>query len=178
MTEPLLVVLASPPITAGTRTRSAVDIARLAIGAERADCVNLFSLPTQSVLDITSSGSTSAPWLEARPSILAGLATASRVLLAYGVSEPAGDSRMHHRDQLRWLRQMLKDHGMSKVLTFGGRARHPSRWQRYTSRAHPECSFADAVGKSLANVALSELGPQLAPLARASNSPLVRTIWK
>lgn len=75
------------------------------------------------------------------------LEDASEVVLAYGVTEPTGPAKLHHRWQVQWLKEQIIQLGIP-TWTVGGRPRHPSRWQRYTFDVHPEMAFRDALGKS------------------------------
>ena len=152
MTADLLVaVLASPPTTSGDRTRSRVELVRTTLGARRTCIANLFPIPTHRTTDITRVGIHAADWLSVRPKMAEILSKADAVLLAYGVSEPTGDVRALYRDQLAWLGGVLA--GINAPLyQVGGAPRHPSRWQRWTSRTHPDLPFRAALDLSLSAI--------------------------
>jgi hypothetical protein len=120
------------------------------IGCDDYVVVNLFPRPTRNVTEIALLGKDPQVWVEARPTVVAGLATCNEVLLGYRLSEPGGEARLHHRDQTTWIISVLQGLGRS-AWTVGGRPRHPSRWQRHTSRAHPNLRFREALTLSLNN---------------------------
>ena len=114
------------------------------IGCDDFVVVNMFPYPTRNITDIALLGKESQAWTVARPVVIAELARCSEVLLGYGVSEPVGQARLHHREQAKWILRLLDGLGRP-VWTVGGEPRHPSRWQRYTSRAHPDLGFREAL---------------------------------
>lgn len=141
-------VLASPPLTDGTRTLRRVDRARELLGFERSIVVNLFPIATRDVLDISASGKTEESWLAARSQIADALQDAGGVVLAYGVSTPLGAARDHHRIQVDWLLARIAEQH-TKTWMVGGRPLHPSRWQRFTYATFPGESFNDALAMSI-----------------------------
>ena len=147
-TRRLLAILATPPRTTGDRTRARVNLARDIVGADFVSIVNLFDYPTKSVLDIEISGAVDAPWIRAREEIQTAITTATDALLGYGHRAPNGLARTHHQHQVLWLDSLLDESDVN-VWTVGGTPRHPSRWQRYTSRAYPELDFKEALRQGL-----------------------------
>lgn len=145
----LVAILASPPTTDGTRTLRRLELARVCLGFDEVTVVNLFPLPTYRTGDISRLGMDDSVWHSARPSVEAAMKTASALLLGYGITEPAGLARRHHRDQVAWLREQ-QDARHLDAYQVGGSPRHPSRWQRWTSRAHPTLAFGDALRLGLA----------------------------
>lgn len=144
----LIAILTNPPLTRGDRTRARVDRIRSMLGHESAEIVNLFPEATHRTGAITRLGSDEALWVSARPSIESALTRADSVLLGYGLDEPAGAARSHHRAQVRWLHGALRDRRLP-VYVVGEGPRHPSRWQRYTSRRFPDVPFEQALSLSL-----------------------------
>jgi hypothetical protein len=141
--------LANAPLsTSGHRTQGRVAAASKIIGCESVVIVNLFSLPTRSVLDITMAGADEAGWTAARLAILEGLRRSEAILLGWGCAAPSGSARNHHRSQVEWLFAEVSATALP-MWTVGGLPRHPSRWQRYTSRAYPALAFDDALARSL-----------------------------
>lgn len=118
------------------------------LGYDQAVITNLFPAPTQSVLHVNAIGIDARLWETGRPAISEALAGATDVLLAYGCQEPTGPARYHFRNQLDWLRVELesRDRVLWSVST---RLRHPSRWQRHTSRHYPGMPFLEALRRSL-----------------------------
>lgn len=141
-------VLAAPPLTSGARTIGRVALAQSILGFENIVTVNLFPLATSDVLHIAKIGGDEQVWLSGRKSILAQLETAADVVLAYGVSEPGGAAKMHHRHQVQWLGAQL-DRLKPRIWSVGSVPRHPSRWQRYTHAAFPSLPFREALALSL-----------------------------
>ena len=93
-------------------------------------------------------------WAEARDALADHLAAADGVLLAYGCTAPAGEARHHFRRQVHWL----LDHSVFAAIPswcVGDGPRHPSRWQRWTSRTHPDLAFSDALQESLTRLDLT-----------------------
>lgn len=144
----LVAVLANPPLTDGKRTLGRVALAAELLGFAEVKVVNLFSLPSQATGAIGELGTTAAGWLAARPSLETALAEADGVLLAYGATSPSGPARAHFREQVEWLRTHL-DQLALPGWQVGDGPRHPSRWQRWTHREHPDIPFAEAVRCSL-----------------------------
>jgi hypothetical protein len=145
----LLAVLANEPATtSGDRTRRRVATATNIIGCTTTVIINLFSVPTATVSGISVAGVEESAWLAARADISDGLRHADAILLAWGCTEPSGAARAHHRSQVAWLVGALSKISLP-VWTVGGVPRHPSRWQRYTSRAYPSLAFNDALENSL-----------------------------
>jgi hypothetical protein len=147
-TRKLLVVGSNPPTTSGSRTLARSEQARSILEFDEVLIANLFSLPTYRTGMIDSLGLAPKGWVDARPALLEALGQSSGVLLGYGVGRPAGEAGTHHADQVRWLLDHLRSRGLP-VWWVGGAPRHPSRWQRYTSRAYPGEVFVIALEKSL-----------------------------
>lgn len=144
----LLVVGSNPPTTSGSRTLARAEQARSILEFDKVLIANLFSVRTYRTGAISSLGSKLQGWADARAALLEGLDQSSGVLLGYGVGRPAGKAAWHHDDQVQWLEMHLRSRELP-VWWVGGAPRHPSRWQRYTSRAHPEDAFVIALKKSL-----------------------------
>ena len=70
---------------------------------------------------------------------------------------PSGPALGHFRLQVRWVGEVLAARGIESAYCFGDGPRHPSRWQRYTSRAHPDLSFEEAAVASLRLVQVPSL---------------------
>lgn len=147
-THHLLAILSNPPKTAGTRTINRVRMAQESLNYASFSIANLFGIATQQSRDISTIGVDSAPWLEARAILEAELLNASAILLAHGTGSPSGPAGLHHRNQLAWLQSYISDLGLP-VYVFGDGPRHPSRWQRYTSRTYPQDTFSTAIHHSL-----------------------------
>lgn len=143
----LVCVLANPPTTSGARTLGRVGQAAELLGYGDAEVVNLFPLETYRTGGINGLGAEAAHWQQARGAIEEALNRAAAVLVGYGATEPSGLARGHHRDQVAWLRQQIVER---KLPTYqvGDGPRHPSRWQRWTFRHHPEVPFSEALSLS------------------------------
>lgn len=140
----LLAVLANPPVHESTITKQRVTRAAEVLNFDSFGIANLFSVPTRSVLDISTAGVFAEPWLLSRDELTLGIGEADAVLLAFGCQAPTGPARLHHREQVNWLYQRLAVLDLP-VWMLGHRPHHPSRWQRYTRREYPSLSFADAL---------------------------------
>ncbi len=110
--------------------------------------MNLFALATYRSGAVATLGADADGWLEARGTLSAGLRQADGILLAYGVQEPSGPARTHHRAQVLWLADEVGPLGL-QLWGVGGAPRHPSRWQRFTSREYPELPFSAALKRCL-----------------------------
>lgn len=119
-------------------------MAREALGFERVRLVNLFALPSYRSGGLTELGGRPEGWAAARPEIERGVADADAVLLAYGATEPSGAARIHFREQVARLNEQVEQHALP-TWWVGGAPRHPSRWQRYTWREHPDLTFVDGL---------------------------------
>lgn len=145
----LLVVASNPPTTSGRRTLSRAEHARQILGFSRYEIANIFSQPTYRTSGVSHAGSSPDGWLDARVALMPALDQATAVLLAYGVSKPAGVAGKHQDEQVAWLEAEVARRSLP-VWWVGGAPRHPSRWQRYTYRAHPEEDFRTALITALA----------------------------
>jgi hypothetical protein len=141
----LLAILATP-----TRTRARLELARDLLGYGAVSVVNMLDVPTVDTNEISKVGQEAAPWLQSRTKISTALPKASGVILGYGKTEPSGGARQHHRNQVEWLHRELETF-VSPIWSVGNEARHPSRWQRFTSMEMPELSFSEALLRSFTN---------------------------
>jgi hypothetical protein len=153
----LLAVLASPPCgTSGQRTLARVSMAAALIGCSDYQVANVFAEPTPDVLAITAAGATAKPWMTARESLEPLIEKADNVLFSWGKTEPTGPAREFHRAQIEWLISQAS-RVEAAIWMVGAEPRHPSRWQRYTSREHPYLPFPQALGHALRIVSPTEL---------------------
>lgn len=143
-----MAVLAAPPTTSGQRTLRRIEAARELLGLESVEVVNMFPLETYRTTDMTRLGTNPSDWVEARSAMEDYVCGAAAVLLAYGVSEPSGLARTYHREQVAWLRSLI-DQEAVPAYQVGDGPRHPSRWHRWTSRAHPGVPFSEGLKRSL-----------------------------
>lgn len=156
--ETLLAVLANPPTSGGARTLSRVEQAALVLGYGDFEVANLFSVPSKATGEIERLGVNGAAWLAARADIELRLSTADAVLLAYGIRPPMGPAGAHFHAQVDWLNNRLTEVQLP-AWWVGDGPRHPSRWQRWTHRAHPDLSFPDALERGLVSAVLKPQGP-------------------
>lgn len=147
--ETLLIIGSNPPTTSGQRTLARAEQARLILDFDCCEIVNLFSLPTYRTSEVALAGISPGGWLDARTNLAKALDRASAVLLAYGISKPAGAAAKNHEAQVAWLESEITRRGLP-VWWVGGAPRHPSRWHRYTHRAHPKTDFPVALTTALA----------------------------
>lgn len=147
----LTAVLFNPPLSSGARTVTRVELAAKLLGHTEVTIANLFPLPTQSVLDVNTAGKDFSLWQAARVCLVECTADGRDVLLAYGCQEPVGEVRAHFRAQLAWLNDVLAHTG-NRLWMVSDQPRHPSRWQRYTSRSYPGMQFENALKLSLRQV--------------------------
>lgn len=152
--DQLLVILANPPLTDGTRTLRRVEMAADILGFNKMPIANLFALPSRATGEIAVLGADEHGWLMARELLESSLKIADGILLAYGCSAPLGIARLHFRRQVEWLHGLLEENPLPSWHVGNG-PRHPSRWQRWTHRAHPGVPFADALRDSLVPVCTS-----------------------
>jgi hypothetical protein len=143
----LVVVLTNPPLTDGKRTLRRVALAAELLRFDEVAVANLFSVPSHATGAIAELGATEEGWLEARPSLDACLGVGNGVLLAYGATSPTGEARFQFRRQVAWLRSRIAARALP-IWHVGDGPRHPSRWQRWTYRAHPEVPFPEALRNS------------------------------
>ena len=145
----LVAVLCNPPLTAGVRTLHRVRLAAQLLSFEEVQVANLFALPSHSTNEIATLGASHEGWAAARTNLQASLDASDGVLLAYGCTSPTGPARHNLFAQVEWLSDLLGTLGRP-AWQVGDAPRHPSRWQRWTCRAHPELTFPDALRASLA----------------------------
>ncbi|WP_144836721.1 DUF1643 domain-containing protein [Kocuria rosea] len=147
----LLCILANPPLGSGERTRARLERAREILGFEAVVIGNLFAIPSKNVTDISSLGRDAAGWTEARAALEPAIAVCDGALLAYGLAEPSGVARFHHRGQVDMVMQKLGDAGCP-TFQVGDGPRHPSRWQRWTAKNYPELTFPTALRLAIAQI--------------------------
>lgn len=147
----LVAVLTNPPLTDGRRTLRRVALAAELLGFEDLAVTNLFSVPSHASGAIAELGVSEDGWLKARAPLEACLGTANGVLLAYGATSPTGEARLQFRRQVAWVHDRIRARALP-TWQVGDGPRHPSRWQRWTCRAHPEVPFPEALRNSLVPV--------------------------
>lgn len=153
----LVAVLANPPLTSGARTIRRVELAAELLGFAGASIANLFALPSHATGAIAELGVGPEGWVAARPHLASQIRSAGGLLFAYGTTEPVGPARMHFRCQVAWAAAQVETRGVA-AWRVGDGPRHPSRWQRWTSRAHPDLSFSAALALSLVQVPSQSVG--------------------
>jgi hypothetical protein len=144
----LLCILANPPLGPGERTRARLGLARDILGFETMTVSNLFAVPSSDVTDISALGAARAGWVLARRQLEPALSACDGVLLAYGVAEPTGTARKHHREQVAWVTDKIASLSLP-TFQVGDGPRHPSRWQRWTARHHGTLEFSAALRISI-----------------------------
>jgi hypothetical protein len=171
----LVAVLTNPPLTDGTRTLRRVTLATELLGFDDVVVANLFSVPSRATGALAELGTTEDGWLAARASLKAGLDVGRGVLLAYGATLPTGEARVQFRHQVEWLRRQIVARALP-AWHVGDGPRHPSRWQRWTYRAHPDVAFPEALRSSLVLVQTDDLRPlnTLRQESRDGEIPLAR----
>ena len=147
----LLAVLSNPPLTDGRRTLNRVELAAGLLGFDQVVVGNLFAVPSHATGALTELGLGPEGWETARSTLADNFAACDGALLAFGVSAPSGGARAHFRRQVRWLLDRTVAAGLP-TWQVGDGPRHPSRWQRWSSRNHPDLAFADALWTSLVRV--------------------------
>lgn len=150
-TKTLVAVLSNPPLTDGQRTLRRVALAGSILGFAAHRVVNMFAIPSHATGALGRLGMAESGWASARMEMCAGLKNADGVLLGYGSTLPSGTAREHFRAQVDWLSGQLSSMEVP-IWQLGETPRHPSRWQRWTYRAHPGVSFEEAVRRSLMRV--------------------------
>lgn len=144
----LVAVLSNPPLTTGQRTRARVEVAREALGFDFVSITNLVGVPTATTPQLATAAAHPAPWLCARLILAQHLDGASGVLFAFGVRPPPGPTRRLVLDQVAWLEDAARARDLA-IWSVSSSPRHPSRWQRWTSRQHPGVPFAAALQQEL-----------------------------
>lgn len=153
----LIAVLANPPLTEGKRTRHRVNLAAEILGFRGVEIANLFAFPSRATGAIGEIGVSEEGWAAARPQIEACLSAAIGILLAYGTTGPVGVAGAYFRQQVQWLHERIAESG-TRAWQVGDGPRHPSRWQRWTWRAHPDVPFPIALRRSLVPAWLPPFG--------------------
>lgn len=105
---------------------------------------NLLDIPMYRTGELSILGRDPDLWLQSRSAIAAAVTTADSVLFGYGCTQPSGVARYHFRAQTSWVSGLAAGLGLSPVMV-GGEPRHPSRWQRWTSRRYPGLDFRAAL---------------------------------
>lgn len=156
----LLVVLASPPLTSGARTRSQVQHAGRLLRCSEVRIGNLYAGAATDLPALSELASGVDGWLEARPPLLEGLRGVDAILVGWGLYELKGAARLHRREQIAWFCQAAAAAGHTSAWTVGGLPRHPSRWHQYTSDRHQRTSASsqqERLREVLVEAALEDL---------------------
>jgi hypothetical protein len=171
----LVAVLANPPLTDGKRTLQRVSLAAELLGFDDVAVANLFSVPSHRTGAITELGIDADGWLAARGSLETCLGAGDGVLLAYGATSPSGEARVQFRQQVDWLHDRIAAEDLP-TWHVGDGPRHPSRWQRWTYRAHPNVPFPDALRESLVPVRIDCVWPatRFEQASRGGETPIGR----
>lgn len=164
----LLAILANPPTCGGQRTLARLDLAKRLMGFGDVRVVNLFAVASRSTREMGRLGACPDGWLDARTPIENALGEANAVLLAFGLEPPNGRARSHFREQVLWLQERIEERHLV-TWQIGDGPRHPSRWQRWTHRAHPDLGFEQAIARSLSLARVSS--PGLHPSGLATSAP-------
>lgn len=152
----LAVILMNPPLTSGKATIGRLRKVGQIFGVDEVHVANLFPIPSRSTDVIEEIGVDEADWVRARSDIAQTLLGASHVLLAYGIRAPRLGAGLHQSSQVQWLLSSLQS-APSRIWMVGESPRHPSRWQRYTSRAFPGQPFDQALRAALIEYGFAEL---------------------
>lgn len=118
------------------------------LGYEGSQIVNLLDVPTRDVTEIAVVATEREVWLRSRPPVATALDSCAAVLMAWGVSAPTGQARVHRSAQIEWVLEEVQTRGLP-AWWVGGAPRHPSRWQRLTFRRHGGEPFREALAASL-----------------------------
>lgn len=153
----LVAVLTNPPLTDGKRTLRRVALAAELLGFGDVAVANLFSVPSHATGAIAELGITEDGWIAARAPLEACLGVGNGVLLAYGATSPTGEAGVQFRQQVAWLRSRIAALALP-TWHVGDGPRHPSRWQRWTYRAHPDVAFPEALRDSFVPVRADDVG--------------------
>ncbi|MBB5891853.1 hypothetical protein [Kutzneria kofuensis] len=145
------------------------------LGFDNVAVANLFSVPSHRTGAITELGAAEDGWLAARGSLETCLGAGDGVLLAYGATSPSGEARVQFRQQVAWLHHRIAAEDLP-IWHVGDGPRHPSRWQRWTYRAHPDVPFTEALRDSLVLVQVDRVWPatRFERASRGGETPLGR----
>lgn len=146
--DSLTAVLLNPSDLEGVRTVNRLKLLCSLLEIPNHQVVNLCIAPSRTTQGLEKVGASPLPWTRARSEITASLTNGSSILLGYGVTPPRGEAGAHFREQVRWLSGRLGEWDLP-TWQVGAAPRHPSRWQRFTSRAHPELKFGEALVRSI-----------------------------
>lgn len=159
----LCALLACPPTTSGTRTRTALAVASRCLKLPTLSIGNLLSVPAHDTSAMSMVGTEADVWEASRPGLEDAVKNADVLIAAWGVQPLSGPARQHQRAQIAWLMQTARAAGHTDAWTMGGQPRHPSRWHQFTSdrygRTAPGLSRDERVRGLLTRVPLAELAP-------------------
>jgi hypothetical protein len=156
----LLVLLASPPVTAGQRTLSRLAALPKVISGCSVSTANLCGTHAMDLPSLSVVAATPEPWLQARENITDALEDCDEVMAAWGLCSLSGMARQHRKTQLHWLLEVATHNGHRQVLGVGGQPRHPSRWHQYVSDVHGRArggTFEERLRQVLVKVPLETL---------------------
>lgn len=167
----LTAVLLNPSTGPGTVTGTAVKAAGEVVGAESVQIINLCAAPSRDLPTLATVGAGPAPWLDARPKLVAAITHEDLVLFAYGLGGLTGPARQHFEGQVRWVHEHAVRAGHDSALMLDGRPRHPSRWRQYLGPQRglfSEATFEERLRAALRPVPLNADGPTIREDGRAA----------
>ena len=129
----LCVVLLSPPLTSGSRTLRAVRQAAEVIGCAKFRIANLITVPTWNLRDLDEKALDQRVWIDSRSAMANEVASAGRLLFAWGLLRNLRLARPMAEAQVRWLIGVADEFGHQEAWSVGSDVRHPSRWHQFTS---------------------------------------------
>jgi hypothetical protein len=156
----LLVILASPSLAAGQRTRSRLSSLPAILPCSTVTIANLCATPALDLPSLAQVAAAPDGWIHARKNIGEALASCDEFMAAWGLSGLVGGARQHRSEQLRWLLRTATSFGHEHAWTVGGQPRHPSRWHQYVSDVHGRTAGGTVIERLrqvVVRVPLSEL---------------------
>lgn len=119
-----------------TVTERNTRLAAAVLGFGSVEIVNLSSVPTRDISELSRLGNDPRGWQRSRPSLRRALQRGDRLLFAWGTTRLTGPARSHQLQQIEWLLQVAQDSGHRTALVLDGLPRHPSRWHQYVGPTH------------------------------------------
>lgn len=148
-----------------TVTERNTRLAAAELGFGSVEIVNLSSVPTRDISELSRLGSDPRGWQRSRPPLRRALQRGDSLLFAWGTTRLTGPARSHQRHQIEWLLQVAEVSGHRAALVLDGLPRHPSRWHQYVGPTHGRYT-GDTLAERLAEALKEE------PLSRVRNEVL------
>ncbi|MFC3982715.1 DUF1643 domain-containing protein [Streptosporangium jomthongense] len=159
----LCAILLNPPLRPAEETVTYRNVtAALSItGCQSLSLVNLLAVPSKDLPSLNQTPISAREIVISREKLRKSITHSDEVLVAWGMGGGTGMLRQLLKDQVTYVREVLREQGVRSVWTLEGKPRHPSRWHQYLGPQKnrvPGSSFQDRLNRALVPLLLDQPG--------------------